>query len=258
MYERPLTSPGIRNRPFSSTGTSTGFDDPSAGAIRMYAFTGLRFMTGSNTFPARTPLTSFWSPAPGRELLPLGMLATGGRRLSGSFQKGRLPLGTLPGGSGRAVTPLFEGARQPAAVNAAARRPSFKTTRTVLPSMDARKSDHRMHAGPASLRGPPDGAKPAIPVNWRTDATSPEPTLSALYSVEDGRSPPSGWGKNARLFDSVKTNWRGNRDLAAAETNEVLSVNLPGVLKQFSRTRAVCQVDIIDTGTPLVTGRIFR
>src|SRR5262249_17107027 len=123
--------------------------------------------------------------------------------------------------------------------------------------MDAGDSDHRLHAGPASLRGPPDGARPAIPVNWPTDATSPEPTPTALLSSQCGRSPPSGWGKHARLFDSVKPNWRGNRGRPAAGTNEVVSAYAPGDLEQFSRTRAARRVDIIDTGTPLVTGRIF-
>ena len=52
MYDRPLTRPEIRKRPFSSAGKSTPLLDPSAGATRTNALVGLRFNTGSNSFPA--------------------------------------------------------------------------------------------------------------------------------------------------------------------------------------------------------------
>src|SRR5437867_3244253 len=45
---------------------------------------------------------------------------------------------------------------------------------------------------------------------------------------------------------------------ARVATNEVLSATAPGVLEQFSRTRAGRAADIIDKVTPLVTGEIFR
>src|SRR5713226_6151263 len=135
------------------------------------------------------------------------MLAVGARRLSESFQNGRFPLGTLAAGSGRTSGRLFDD-EHAAVPSAVASKMNFRTTRTVWPSMDARSSDHRIHAGPASLRWPPGRGKTGHPNELANRMGLPrtDPDCPAFLS---GRTESTFRLRNhARLLNFVKPNRR--------------------------------------------------